>query len=111
MKKVVSINLNGHAYQIDEDAYEQLAAYLDRADRDLRDNPDRAEILADLEQAIADKCQRRFGPGKSVVSADDVVRILEEMGPVDSGGKTASDTQKEAGATPPPGSGASATSA
>ena len=56
MHKVVTINLNGQAYQFDEDAYERIRAYLGRAEAQLHDNPDRAEILADLEQAIADKC-------------------------------------------------------
>jgi hypothetical protein len=51
MQKVVSINLNGIAYQIDESGYDALVAYLETAQRQLRDNPDRDEILADLEQA------------------------------------------------------------
>ena len=38
MKKVVTINLNGHAYQVDEDAYELLRAYLEQAGLTLRDN-------------------------------------------------------------------------
>src|SRR5262249_48718950 len=61
MQKVITINLNGNAYQLDEAGYEALVAYLDRAERQLRDNPDRAEILADLEQAIAEKCLRYLG--------------------------------------------------
>lgn len=85
MKKVVTINLNGQAYQVDEDAFERLRAYLDHAATELRNNPDRDEILADLEQAIADKCQRFLGPQKSVVSAPDVQQLLAEMGPVDAG--------------------------
>lgn len=52
MHKVVTINLNGHAYQFDEDAYDAIRGYLGRAESRLRDNPDRIEILADLEQAI-----------------------------------------------------------
>ena len=48
-----------------------------------RDNPDRAEILADLEQAIGDKCRACLGAHKTVVSADEIQRILAEMGPVE----------------------------
>ncbi len=91
MQKVISINLNGHAYQLDESGYETLSAYLARADRALADNPDRAEILADLEQAIADKCQAYLGAHKSVVSASDVDRIVGEMGPVDGAAGDAAD--------------------
>ena len=65
MQKVISINLNGNAYQLDESGYETLRDYLAGAERALADNPDRAEIIADLEQAIADKCQRYLGPHKT----------------------------------------------
>src|SRR6266852_3551040 len=83
MQKVMSINLNGNAYQIEESGYEALVAYLEAAQRQLRDNPDRAEILADLEQAIAEKCQRFLSAHKTVVSAAEVDQIIKEMGPVD----------------------------
>lgn len=32
MHRVVTINLNGQAYQLDENAYDALRAYLDRAE-------------------------------------------------------------------------------
>src|SRR5262245_51544205 len=82
MRKVTTINLNHNAYQIDEDGYEALRAYLDDAARALASNPDREEILADLEQAIADKCRHALGQYKTVVSAAEIARILTEMGPV-----------------------------
>jgi len=82
MRKVTTINLNNNAYQIDEDGYETLRRYLDTAEHALEGNPDRAEIMADLEQAIADKCRLVLGPYKTVVSAADIGRIIEEMGPV-----------------------------
>lgn len=82
MQKVVTINLNGRAYQLDENGYDALRAYLDRADAQLKDNPDRAEIIADLEQAIADKCRRYFTATKTVVDAGEIATVLEEMGPV-----------------------------
>ena len=83
MQKVVTINLNGNAYQIDESGYAALVAYLEAADRSLKDNPDRAEIVADLEQAIADKCRGVLGPHKAVVTAVEIDQIIREMGPVD----------------------------
>jgi phage shock protein PspC (stress-responsive transcriptional regulator) len=82
MRKVTTINLNNNAYQIDEDGYDALRAYLERAERALSNNPDREEIIADLEQAIADKCRVALGPHKTVVSAAEIQRILAEMGPV-----------------------------
>ena len=103
MQKVITINLNGNAYQIDETGYAALVAYLEGADRQLRDNPDRAEIVADLEQAIADKCRGFLGPHKTVVAAAEVDQIIREMGPVDgAGGADASGaTDPKPGSTGP----------
>lgn len=83
MERVVTINLNGNPYQLEEPAYDALRAYLGRAQAALADNPDRAEIVRDLEQAIADKCAAYLNPGKSVIAAGEMSRILEEMGPVE----------------------------
>jgi phage shock protein PspC (stress-responsive transcriptional regulator) len=103
MQKVVTINLNGNAYQLDESGYERLRAYLDRAAAQLRDNPDRAEIIADLEQAIAEKCAAHLAAHKTVVTAEEVEQILKDMGPVNDpeaqpaaeGAKTSSETSDE----------------
>lgn len=101
MQKVVGVNLNGNAYQIDEAGFGALSAYLDRAAARLTSNPDRAEILTDLEQAIADKCTARLGPNKTVVSAADIDQILAEMGPVDAGDATTADAKDASGAAEP----------
>ena len=85
MQKVISINLNGIAYQLEEGGYTVLQDYLSRAERELKDNPDRVEIMRDLEQAIADKCQRFLGPHKAIVTEAEVAQIVAEMGPVTSG--------------------------
>lgn len=83
MNKVVNVNLNGNAYSLEEPAYEALGAYLDGASARLASDPDRAEIMADLEQAIADKCRRQLGPNKGVVGSAEMKAILDEMGPVE----------------------------
>lgn len=83
MQKVITINLNGNAYQLDETGYEALRGYLAVAERALAGNPDRAEIMVDLEQAIADKCRAFLGPHKSVVTAGEVEQIVREMGPIE----------------------------
>ena len=54
MQKVVIVNLNGIAYHLEESAYAALGEYLKAAEAQLRDNPDRTEIVGDLEQALAD---------------------------------------------------------
>ena len=44
MNKVISISLNGNAYQLEEAAYDLLKQYLQRAETQLKDNPDKTEI-------------------------------------------------------------------
>ena len=83
MERVVTINLNGNPYQLDESAYDALRAYMGRAEASLADNPDRAEIVRDLEQAIADKAGAYLGAHKSVLSGAEMTAILNEMGPVE----------------------------
>src|ERR1700742_2091355 len=82
MRKVTTINLNNNAYQVDEEGYEALRRYLEDAEHALAGNPDRGEIMADLEQAIADKCRDALGPYKTVVSAAEIEQIIQQMGPV-----------------------------
>lgn len=96
MQKVITINLNGRAYQLDESAYESLRAYLDLADRQLKDNPDRTEILADFEQAIAEKCSKVLGPTKTVVTRVEMDQILKEMGPVEGAEPTDAGARQDA---------------
>ena len=84
MQKVITINLNGNAFQLDEHGYEALRAYLEHAEAQLGGNPDASEILRDLEQSIAEKCQRLLGPGKTVVTTAEIAQMLREIGPVDS---------------------------
>jgi len=86
MRKVTLVSLGGNTYQLEDGAHEALAAYLDRAARALAANPDRAEILADLEQAIADKCDSFLGKHKNVIVAAEAAQIVREMGPVQGNG-------------------------
>jgi phage shock protein PspC (stress-responsive transcriptional regulator) len=95
MQRVITVSLNGNAYQLDDDAYSVLAAYLDESARVLAANPDKGEIIADLEQAIADKCARYLNPHKTVVARAELEQVITEMGPVDGAGATA-----DAGAAP-----------
>ena len=98
MNKVISINLNGNAYQLEEGGFEALRSYLDTAGRRLEGNPDKAEIMADIEQAIADKFRSLLGVNKTVVVTKEVETIIAEMGAVED----ASGSPE----TPPPGSAA-----
>src|ERR1700733_4880954 len=94
MRAVNTISLNGNAWQIEAEGCEALAAYLKSAETRLTSDPDREEILADLEQAIADKLTRHVSAHKNVVTADEIALVLQEMGPVEAG----SDTERPAAA-------------
>ena len=98
MQKVIAINLNGNAYQLDEPGYEALHAYLAEAAGRLAGNPDGAEIVGDLERAVAEKCLRYLGRGKTVVSTTEIEQILREIGPVDGGAGAASPGSAPGGA-------------
>src|SRR6202021_2811197 len=86
MNTVIIINLNGNAFHLEEPGFQSLRAYLERAQAALRDNPDKAEIMADLEQAIADKCAHFLRPHKNVLTAAEIDDVLKEMGPVQTDG-------------------------
>jgi phage shock protein PspC (stress-responsive transcriptional regulator) len=102
MRQVITVSLNRRASQLEDDAYALLAAYLADAARALTGNPDREEIVADLEQAIADKCDRQLGPDRTVVARVELARIIEEMGPVDGGESTAAAAPAAGPAEPAP---------
>jgi phage shock protein PspC (stress-responsive transcriptional regulator) len=97
MRTVNTISLNGNAWQIEAEGCQALAAYLKSAETRLTADPDRDEILADLEQAIADKLSRHVSTHKNVVTADEIALVLEEMGPVETGAAGA-DAAKPGGA-------------
>lgn len=78
----VTVMLNRSTLQFDEAAFLRLEQYLTDARRTLEGNPDRDEILADLEQAVADQCSRRLAAGSTRVTLAELQPALEEIGPV-----------------------------
>jgi phage shock protein PspC (stress-responsive transcriptional regulator) len=93
MNKVVTIHLDGIAYSLEEGAYDALRAYLDAAKVMLLQNPDKDEIIKDLEQAIGTKLNGYLNAHKNVITQPDIDTVLTEMGPV------AADGEGEAGKT------------
>ncbi len=87
MDKTIVISLNGQPrqYRLEQAAYDRLQRYLDRAASRLQDDPDRAEVLGDLERSVGDKLEVVLGSGDRLVTAADIDGILEEIGAVDTG--------------------------
>jgi phage shock protein PspC (stress-responsive transcriptional regulator) len=83
MNKVITINLGGTAYQLEEGGYDTLRAYLEAAATRLQGNPDRDEIMSDIEQAIGEKFRALLGTHKTVVVTKEVIAVLDEMGPIE----------------------------
>jgi phage shock protein PspC (stress-responsive transcriptional regulator) len=96
----VTVTLNRSTLQFDEAAFQRLEQYLADARQTLAGNPDRDEILADLEQAVADQCNRRFATGATIVTLRELQPALEEVGPVQVPAAAAS--ASTAGASSPP---------
>jgi phage shock protein PspC (stress-responsive transcriptional regulator) len=100
MNKVITINLGGKAYQLEEGGYDALRAYLESAAAKLQGNPDRDEILSDIERAIAEKFRALLASHKNVVETKEVTTVLAEMGPVEvEPGEAPGTTATGAGAT------------
>ena len=91
MNKVIIINLDGTAYQLEEAGYDALRAYLETATARLAGNPDREEILSDIERAIGEKFRALLSSHKTVVVTKEVAAVLAEMGPIEADAGEASE--------------------
>ena len=87
MEKTISIRLRGHdgQFRLEEVAYERLSRYLDRAAARLEDDPDRAEVLGDLERSVGDKLAALLGSDDRLITATDIEGVLDAIGAVDTG--------------------------
>jgi phage shock protein PspC (stress-responsive transcriptional regulator) len=83
MQRIITVSLNRNAFQLEEMAHARLGTWLLEAASRLRDNPDRVEILADLEQAVADQCVRRMRNDQTVITLDELEPALADIGQVE----------------------------
>jgi phage shock protein PspC (stress-responsive transcriptional regulator) len=77
MKKTLTVNLSGLVFHIDEDAYLKLNHYLDSIKAHLNTTTGRDEIIADIENRIAELFTEKK---KSVISIADVEEVITIMG-------------------------------
>jgi len=84
MRRVITVNLGGNAFALDEDAYERLRAYVSITESRLGTNPDRAEILSDLERAVAEHIVAERGTTDAAVVSDAAMQsALGKVGTVE----------------------------
>ena len=67
MKEVKKCSISGVAFTMDTDAYEALESYIESLKKSYANNPDGAEIIADIEARIAEL----------ILSAQDNTRVVE----------------------------------
>jgi len=79
MKKTLSINLNGVAFNIDEDAYTTLQSYLNDLGSHFSSSEE-SEILKDIEGRIAELFTEKLINGKTVIENHDVTEIIDILG-------------------------------
>ena len=72
-------------FQLDEDAYNALQSYLDRARARLKRDPDRDEVLRDLEQSIGEKLALVLRSENRSVNRREVDSVLDQVGAVNTG--------------------------
>ncbi len=82
MKKTLSINVSGIIFHIEEDGYETLRKYLDSINRYFSSFEDNSEIIADIENRIAEIFLSKLNEGKQVITAEDVSQLMVIMGNV-----------------------------
>ncbi|MEO6867966.1 MAG: PspC domain-containing protein [Gaiellales bacterium] len=106
MKRVTIVNLAGTAYHLESDGAELLDAWFDEARARLAADPDRDELLADFERAVADRCQAIVTHDRSVVPTDQARAIVASLGTVHP-----ADGHEDAHADPAPSTAAGTTGA
>lgn len=79
MNKIISINLKGVVFQVEEEAFEQLQKYLELLNRHFANEESRLEIIDDIESRIAEMMQEKL-EYKTAITVDDVEEIINTMG-------------------------------
>lgn len=96
MNKIISINLKGLVFQVEEEAFEQLKKYLELLNQHFANEESRLEIIDDIESRIAEMLQEKLKT-KPAITAEDVEEIIGIMGkPADFG----IDSEEEGDAEP-----------
>lgn len=88
MKRAISINLGGIVFNIDDDAYRELQAYLTQIESCFSDREESKEIMNDIEARIAELFNERITDYKKVITSKDVNDIIAVMGSPEQFGET-----------------------
>jgi len=82
MKKTISITISGLIFHIEEDGYQALKQYLDEIQRYFSSYQDGSEIVADIENRIAEIFSEKITAGKTVVTKEEVEKLITSLGTI-----------------------------
>jgi phage shock protein PspC (stress-responsive transcriptional regulator) len=82
MNKTISISLFQTPFILEEKAYEELQQYLNQVEKHFKNNPDKKEIIDDIENSLAQKFTKELKPSKKVISIEIVQKYIKELGGV-----------------------------
>jgi phage shock protein PspC (stress-responsive transcriptional regulator) len=80
MKKVISVNLGGFVFQIDDEAYAKLSSYIRALEQQFQQTEGSEEIIHDIEYRVAEIFQDKLKGGRSSINSSDVQHIIQIMG-------------------------------
>lgn len=80
MKKVMSVNIGGLVFQIDNEAYARLESYLGALEKQFQGTLGSEEIIGDIEARIAEIFQDKMKAGRESIRLDDVDEVVQIMG-------------------------------
>ena len=80
MNKLIQVNIGGIIFQIDEQAYKKLDAYLSSIKRKYASSADGDEIVKDIEARIAEIFTEKFRGTNAAIMENDVDEIISVMG-------------------------------
>ncbi|MCK4630355.1 MAG: PspC domain-containing protein [Bacteroidales bacterium] len=95
MKRAISINLGGIVFNIDDDAYRELQAYLTQIESCFSNREESKEIMNDIEVRIAELFNERITDYKKVITSKDVNEIIDVMGGPEQFGETEKESTYE----------------
>lgn len=96
MKQTLTVNLNGIAFHIDQDAYQKLNDYLTQVRAHLNVNDDKDEIIADIEARIGEVFTEKLHQKRQeVVNIEMVQEIIDMLGQPTDYSDEASEEQAE----------------
>lgn len=80
MKTNFSVNIGGRTFNIDDDAYQLLNAYLAGLKNHFGSEPGNEEILDDIESRISDLFAQQMQAGQLAVTSEMVSKVISELG-------------------------------